>query len=487
MGCGQFKVSRITCAVLLPLSFFSNFIYAEEFVNPFLNLNPVNLHNNNPFLEIPSVGEKNKVEARESHTSFASESVGYNSSEGEKESLVDQFLDQLIATASCPEETFKQNIYHWGGMVARFGRLNNKISKTGIDFVFLEKFSEQCQSSTSTAEEEQDCLERVFPAVKKLTEIIWNGMREKEKNASGISEAMDQKWASMTADANSDLNKAIHEVHQAFYTLKASDGIALKCENTAQKKVELDRFPKEGSNRFINLPGEVLMNPILRGRKDEVVKYTRTLAANDVSAGTIENSFVAYYTYTDPEYVFSRVWNMSDDKKKERIKYYKDKAKKIKNQNVLTLVDYTKHSKEDRLFVLNLVNGDLTKMRTAHGSSSDLNHDGYVDENRVGDGKNQSAGGAYVTGKSYNGKLRYSMKLDGLEGKNDNAMDRGVIIHADYKHGDYVGAKFISQNNKCGRSQGCFTVAQGQEKWLIDTTKEGSLWYVHINGHPFEL
>ena len=54
-------------------------------------------------------------------------------------------------------------------------------------------------------------------------------------------------------------------------------------------------------------------------------------------------------------------------------------AKETKDTGRLVIVDYSRHSKEERLFVVNLESGDVTGFRAAHGRGSDTDHDGFLD------------------------------------------------------------------------------------------------------------
>ena len=93
----------------------------------------------------------------------------------------------------------------------------------------------------------------------------------------------------------------------------------------------------------------------------------------------------------------------------------------------LVIADYSKPSYE-RLFVLNMENFTLEDYTyVAHGKNSGA--DTAVSfSNKMNSYK--SSVGFYLTGKPYNGRYGYSLKLFGLEdGYNSNAFKRGVVIH----------------------------------------------------------
>ncbi|MNF05187.1 hypothetical protein D3C80_2048650 [compost metagenome] len=71
-----------------------------------------------------------------------------------------------------------------------------------------------------------------------------------------------------------------------------------------------------------------------------------------------------------------------------------------------------------------------------------------------------------------------SLKLDGLEkGINDNARNRGVVIHA----ANYVSNSFIRSNKRLGRSQGCPALPEELSKDIISVIKDKSCLFIY---HP---
>jgi hypothetical protein len=67
-------------------------------------------------------------------------------------------------------------------------------------------------------------------------------------------------------------------------------------------------------------------------------------------------------------------------------------------------------------------------------------------------------------------------QLDGLEkGINDNARNRGIVIHA----ADYVSYFFIKAHNRLGRSQGCPALPIEFTEKIINKIKDKSCLYIY--------
>ncbi len=134
-------------------------------------------------------------------------------------------------------------------------------------------------------------------------------------------------------------------------------------------------------------------------------------------------------------------------------------AKKIKNADVLTIIDFSKPSTEKRLFVFDIQNMKvLYQTYVAHGVNS-----GTLYAKRFSNkpGSNMSSLGFYITGETYIGQHGYSLRLDGLEtGINNNANKRAIVMHS----ADYASTGFINARGYLGRSYGCPAIPRGGVK-----------------------
>jgi len=143
---------------------------------------------------------------------------------------------------------------------------------------------------------------------------------------------------------------------------------------------------------------------------------------------------------------------------------------RIGNNRLLTIIDYSLPSSEDRFFVIDLQQQTMAfRSLVSHGrNSGDLYAVNF--SNKVQ--SHQSALGFYITGTTYKGGQGYSLLLEGVEpGFNDLARARSIVIHgAAYATHDYV-----SRYGRLGRSFGCPALPPKLSASIIDTIKGGSV------------
>jgi hypothetical protein len=149
---------------------------------------------------------------------------------------------------------------------------------------------------------------------------------------------------------------------------------------------------------------------------------------------------------------------------------------KLKNDSILTIVDFSKPSSEKRLYVINIKSRTMVLHTwVAHGRNT-----GMLMAEKFSNTPNayQSSLGFYLTDMPYVGSNGYSLKLDGMEeGINHNARARAIVIHG----ADYVSESFLTQNGRLGRSHGCPAVPMQENKMLIDLIKDKSCLFIY---HP---
>ena len=126
----------------------------------------------------------------------------------------------------------------------------------------------------------------------------------------------------------------------------------------------------------------------------------------------------------------------------------------VRHADVIAIADYSRASREPRFHLVDMVSGVTTSMLVAHGRGSDPAHSGWLQQFSNQDGSYASCAGAFVTGGEYVGKHGRSMRLEGLDASNNNALDRAIVIHT----ATYVTEAMARNLGKVGRSQGCFTV-----------------------------
>jgi len=153
------------------------------------------------------------------------------------------------------------------------------------------------------------------------------------------------------------------------------------------------------------------------------------------------------------------------------ILYYDTNYERLPNKNVVTIIDFAKHSGQKRFYVLDMKDrGPMRAYVTSHGKNSDRNDDGLADSFSNVVGSLQSSVGFYVTAETYisprNGE---SMRLDGLSPTNDNARQRLVVVHP--------AAYVDPARDKQGLSEGCPALSRAEAAAVIARLKNGSLMY----------
>ena len=210
------------------------------------------------------------------------------------------------------------------------------------------------------------------------------------------------------------------------------------------------------------------------------------LMAN-VSSPVIENNIVAKQVLVD-KYKTSATdcyseWNLttaglSQEAFNDAIKGYNylQEKKLLTNNNVLTIVDYSKPSSQKRLYVLDMNSGKiLFNTLVAHGKNSGLE---YANNFSNADASHKTSLGFFITLNTYNGGNGYSLKLKGCEkGINDKALERAIVMHG----AEYADESFLQNNGYLGRSYGCPAVPEKINKKIIDVIKNGSCMFLY---HP---
>jgi hypothetical protein len=148
----------------------------------------------------------------------------------------------------------------------------------------------------------------------------------------------------------------------------------------------------------------------------------------------------------------------------------------LENENILTIIDYTKASKFKRLYCIDLVNLKiLFHTYVSHGKNT--GGDKAIKFSNTPESL-QSSMGLYLTGETYSGSKGFSLRLDGVEkGINDNMRTRTVVMHS----APYVSQNFIEKYGRLGRSYGCPAIPVALHKEIINTIKNKSAVFGYYN------
>src|SRR5713226_420143 len=146
----------------------------------------------------------------------------------------------------------------------------------------------------------------------------------------------------------------------------------------------------------------------------------------------------------------------------------------VARRNLLTVIDYSLPSSQQRLFVFDLAAQKLLyRELVAHGKSSGGDVANFFSNDP---GSEATSLGLFVTQDTYVGHNGYSLRLRGLEeGINDMASERAIVLHGAY----YVSREAVRVLGRLGRSWGCPAVRSEIAHKLIDTIRGGSAIFAY--------
>jgi peptidoglycan hydrolase-like protein with peptidoglycan-binding domain len=229
----------------------------------------------------------------------------------------------------------------------------------------------------------------------------------------------------------------------------SADGVAGR--GTAAALAGRSTAPSGGQDRRTSTPGRQSGGDQTR---------SRSVAGLDISPRAFERSGLRAGVFSKALDAFSQAF-----------------AEGQSDSMIVTVIDYELPSKEKRFWVIDLERKRLLfHQHTSHGSGSDRNHDGRMDEASNVSESGKSNVGLLKTAETYTGKHGKSMRMDGLEqGFNSNARRRNIVVHS----ASYVDDEYIRRNGKAGRSLGCPALDPDVSGQIIDTIKGGKLVFAY--------
>ncbi len=149
------------------------------------------------------------------------------------------------------------------------------------------------------------------------------------------------------------------------------------------------------------------------------------------------------------------------------------KSMVIRQRDIIGIADFSRASREPRFYLVNLLGGTVTDYHVAHGRGSDPAHSGWLERFSNMPGSEASSNGAYVTGDIYYGKYGRSLRLNGLDYSNSNALGRAIVVHGAW----YSEPKVAEAHGKLGRSEGCFALGETNLQYVLFQLGSGRLLY----------
>ncbi len=147
------------------------------------------------------------------------------------------------------------------------------------------------------------------------------------------------------------------------------------------------------------------------------------------------------------------------------------------NKHILTIIDYSLPSTQNRLWIINLdTNRVIFDDKVAHGSGSGSLYATHFSDQM--DSRQSSIGMYQTSSNGYRGRHGYSLRLIGLEpGYNDQAFKRAIVLHS----APYISDTFIQAHGMAGLTWGCPAINPQYIRPVINTLSGGTLIFAYAN------
>lgn len=157
------------------------------------------------------------------------------------------------------------------------------------------------------------------------------------------------------------------------------------------------------------------------------------------------------------------------------------KRNEIKVERYLTIIDFSKPSNEERLFIFDVCDQKMVyKSIVSHGQKSGgLYARKFSNDNN----SHQSSIGFYLTTSTYQShKYDLALRLAGKEYTNSHASSRGVVMHG----ADYATYEFLEKHGALGRSYGCPAMPHENFEQVVEWIKNGSCMYIYYPSKSYQ-
>lgn len=150
----------------------------------------------------------------------------------------------------------------------------------------------------------------------------------------------------------------------------------------------------------------------------------------------------------------------------------------IWKRDIVGIADFGLHSANRRFHFVNLEREEVQSFHVSHGSGSDPEHDGWLNNYSNVEGSNATSRGAYVTWEWYQGRFGTSVRLGGLDPTNDAALQRYIVMH----RAKYAEPSHVERWGRLGRSNGCFALGEEQFRIALLNLSGGRLLFADSLG-----
>ena len=159
-----------------------------------------------------------------------------------------------------------------------------------------------------------------------------------------------------------------------------------------------------------------------------------------------------------------RLGNPRDAKLAEIAKQAQAKAgNALWRTDIVGIADFGLRSSQERFHFVNLETGTVDSYLVSHGDGSDPEHDGWLNWFSNRHGSHCTSRGTYMTYGWYTGRYGTSIRLEGLDPTNSNALDRAIVMH----RAKYAERAHLERWGRLGRSNGCFAMGNADFKLAL--------------------
>ncbi|WP_375290734.1 murein L,D-transpeptidase catalytic domain-containing protein [Qipengyuania sp.] len=148
------------------------------------------------------------------------------------------------------------------------------------------------------------------------------------------------------------------------------------------------------------------------------------------------------------------------------------------HRDLVAIADFGLHSSHERFHFVDLAAGKVESYLVSHGDGSDPQHDGWLKRYSNVEGSHCTSRGAYMTRGWYVGRYGTSIRLDGLDDTNSNALPRAIVMH----QANYATPAHIARWGRLGRSNGCFAMGPEQFDMALIRLAGGRMLYAESLG-----
>jgi L,D-transpeptidase catalytic domain len=198
--------------------------------------------------------------------------------------------------------------------------------------------------------------------------------------------------------------------------------------------------------------------------------YSRRFLIKLAIAGVASGSATAGLALERPERVDRQIAPGLLQRALDALQRHRDN---ITYRDFIGVADFSLPSRTPRFHVVTLADGSVRSHLVAHGRGSDPSHTGWLEYFSNEPRSNATSAGAYRTGSLYTGTHGHSMRLEGLDPTNSNALSRAIVVHSAW----YVSKEVIDHSGILGRSEGCFAVADSSLPEIMARLGPGRLIY----------